>query len=74
LVTYVCIIATLRSNTDYLQAIVVTERDVVAAREPEFDDHEDIDRVVDEEKDIELDVSFSFRGASACIQFGHFSS
>jgi hypothetical protein len=73
LATYVCIIATLRTRTDYLQAIVVTERDVVAAREPEFDNREElIDRVVDEEKDIELDVSFSFRGASA--QSGHFSS
>lgn len=54
---------------------MVTERDVVAAREPEFDDHEElVDRVVDEEKDIEPDVSFSFCGASACIQSGHFSS
>ncbi|KAJ6577590.1 hypothetical protein B0H19DRAFT_564102 [Mycena capillaripes] len=42
-----------------VRAIVVTERDVVAARESEFDDHveELVERVVDEEQDIELDLS-----------------
>lgn len=72
---YVSIIITPHVRADYLQAIVVTERDVVAMREPEFDDdvEELVARVVDgededeEDDDDEFKVSYSSSRLHVCV-------